>query len=234
VRGKVYNAHVTVGGDMAVSEGVNGNHMKEIRVGGFMKCRYIEGCNIKVGGGLFADYVIDSNVECMGDMTLAGPKSALIGGKTAVLGTLSANCIGNERGVRTRVALMESPSGGERAAELAAARDRARGVVKNSEESIAKVRKLMRQSGNDGLARLYRQLTEQLPAANEELMKIEEELKAIRADDSERFPGSIICRRVMYPGVDVFAGNMMMMRDQSNIEHCRLYLKNGEWARGLA
>ncbi|MDR0424656.1 MAG: FapA family protein [Clostridiales Family XIII bacterium] len=234
VRGKIGNAHVNVAGNLLVSEGINGGHQKSIEVGGFMRCRYIESGNIRIDGDVFADYIIDTNIVCKGNINLNGSKSLLIGGRTAVLGELSANYIGNARGVRTRVELIELPTEEERMAGLKGRQEAARASINSDNENLTKVRKLIDVSDRPELQDLYRQLTERIIAAKEELRAAESGIAALKNSVSERFPGSVLCRRIMYSGVDLFAGGQMMMRDQSNLEHCRIRFEDGEWANGLA
>ncbi|MDR1134991.1 MAG: FapA family protein [Clostridiales Family XIII bacterium] len=234
VKGKIGAADINAAGNLLVSEGINGGHQRLINVGGFLRCRYIESGNIKVNGDVFSDYIIDTNLECRGNINLSGAKSLLIGGRTAVLGVLSANYIGNERGVRTRIELMELPPDEEKLAALNERKTNTKEIINGNTDNLTKVRKLMSVSDKPELHNLYRQLSEQIIAAKDELRIIDGEIKDLKNGGSERFPGAVLCRRIMYSGVDVFAGSLMMMRDQSNIEHCKIHLENGEWSHGLA
>jgi uncharacterized protein (DUF342 family) len=233
VRGRIGSAEVQVGGNLLISEGVNGNRRRLIRVGGFMRCRYIENGNISVEGDLFSDYIIDSNVVCTGNINLSGSKAVLVGGNTSVFGELTANYIGNERGVRTRVELLEKPFDEEKAAALIAGRDKLKGELKTHSENAAKVRALMDLSDKPELNVLFKQLTEQSLEVRARLRLIEEELRQARGDEDDRFPGAVVCRRILYSGVDVFAGGLILQRDNSDIEHCRLHLGKGDWVKGL-
>ncbi|MDR1572007.1 MAG: FapA family protein [Clostridiales Family XIII bacterium] len=234
VRGSIGNAEIRAGGNLIVSEGVNGGRMKKVAVGGFMKCRYIENGSIEVRGDIFSDYIIDSNVSCRGNITLSGGKAVLVGGRTSVLGVLQANYIGNERGIRTRVELMETPVDEERLAELQAAFEKAKEDLRLQTENVNKIRSLMDRADRPELNSLYKQLAAQLPPLREELRIAEAGLKELTADTGERFPGCIVCKRIIYSGADLFAGSLMMARDMSNIEACRLYIDKGDWARAPA
>jgi uncharacterized protein (DUF342 family) len=234
VKGKIGNANVKVARNLLVSEGINGGHQKSIEVGGFLRCRYIESGNIMIDGDVFADYIIDTNIVCKGNINLNGSKSLLIGGRTAVLGELSANYIGNARGVRTRIELIELPTDAERMAELNERKESAKGSISSDTENLTKVRKLIDVSDRPELQDLHRQLTERIIAAKDALRAAESEIAAFKNSSSERFPGSVLCRRIMYSGVDLFAGGHMMMRDQSNLEHCRIRFEDGDWSNGLA
>ncbi|MDR3294354.1 MAG: FapA family protein [Clostridiales Family XIII bacterium] len=236
VKGKIGNSEVRVGGNLLVSDGINGSRMKSITVGGFLRCRYIESGTISADGDIFADYIIDSQVACKGNVLLSGKKSVLVGGKTSVLGELAANYIGNERGIRTRVELMEIPVDEEVLLACTAARDALRDELKAHTDNITKIRNLLSKADKPEMEQLLKQMTEQLPPLKEKLHVAEEAVKQATGGDpgGNRFPGSIRCRRILYSGVDIFAGHLMMQRDQSDLEHCRLYLDKGEWVKGLA
>jgi uncharacterized protein (DUF342 family) len=234
VKGKIGSADVHVGGNLIVAEGVNGSRQKSIIVNGFMRARYIENGTIKVGGDLFADYIIDSSVDCSGNIVLSGAKSVLVGGRTAVFGELSANYMGNERGIRTRIELMEPPVDEEELARLTAEREALNAEIKTNAENISKLRLLMSQSDKPEIAALHKQLSGQMPSLRERLRLLDADIRRVKGDETPRYPGKIICRRILYSGVDLFAGSLMMQRDHSNLEHCKLYIDKGDWVVGLA
>jgi uncharacterized protein (DUF342 family) len=225
---------VRVKGNLIVAEGVNGSRQRRIEVGGFMRARYIENGTISVGGDLFADYIIDSNVECRGNIVLSGAKSVLVGGRTAIFGELSANYMGNERGIRTRVELLNPPVDEEALARLTAERDALSAEIKASAENISKLRLLMSQSDKPEIGVLHKQLAEKLPVLRENLRLLDEEVRHVKGEGEPRYPGRILCRRILYSGVDVFAGSLMLPRDHLNLEHCKLYIDKGDWVVGLA
>ncbi|MDR2356109.1 MAG: FapA family protein [Clostridiales Family XIII bacterium] len=234
VKGKIGGADVRVGGNLIVAEGVNGSRQRSIIVDGFMRARYIENGAIKVKGDLFADYIIDSNVECRGNISLSGAKSVLVGGRTAVFGELSANYMGNERGIRTRVELLESPVDEEALMRLMTERERLCAAIKSNAENVSKLRLLMNQSDKPEIAMLHKQLAEQAPMLKGKLRLLEEELLRVKGEGKAQYPGRIVCRRILYSGVDIFAGGLMLQRDHRNLEHCKLSIDGGDWAVGLA
>ncbi|MDR2088285.1 MAG: FapA family protein [Clostridiales Family XIII bacterium] len=234
VKGKIGSADVRVGGNLIVADGVNGSRQRTIDVGGFMRARYIENGTINVKGDLFADYIIDSSVDCGGNIVLSGAKSVLVGGRTAVFGELSANYMGNERGIRTRVELKELPVDEEELSRLTAERETLNAEIKSNAENISKLRVLMGKSDKPEIGALHRQLADRMPVLREKLRLLDEEISRVRGDDAQRYPGRIVCRRILYSGVDAFAGNLMLQRDHLNLEHCRLCVDRGDWVVGLA
>jgi uncharacterized protein (DUF342 family) len=233
VKGKIGSADVRVGGNLIVAEGVNGSRQRTIVVDGFMRARYIENGTIKVTGDLFADYIIDSSVDCRGNIVLSGAKSVLVGGRTAVFGELSANYMGNERGIRTRIELMEPPIDEEKLTQLTAERETLNAEIKAHAENVSKLRLLMSQSDKPEIAALYKQLVGQTPGFKERLRLLDEEIRRVKGEGEARHPGRIVCRRILYSGVDLFAGGHMMQRDHSNLEHCKLYMDKGDWVVAL-
>jgi uncharacterized protein (DUF342 family) len=234
VKGKIGSADVRVGGNLIVAEGVNGSRQRSITVGGFMRARYIENGTIKVEGDLFADYIIDSSVECWGNIALSGSKSVLVGGRTAIFGELSANYMGNERGIRTRIELLNPPIDEETLAKLTEEREALNAEIKSNAENISKLRLLMSQSDKPEIGILHKQLAEQMPARREKLRLLDEDIRRVKGEDKQRYPGRIVCRRILYSGVDAFAGNLMLQRDHLNMEHCKLRIDKGDWVVGPA
>jgi uncharacterized protein (DUF342 family) len=233
VKGKIGGADVRVGGNLIVAEGVNGSRQRSITVAGFMRTHYIENGAIKVDGDLFADYIIDSNVECRGNITLSGVKSVLVGGRTAVFGELSANYMGNERGIRTRVELLEPPIDEKELARLTAEQETLQEEIKSNAENISKLRLLMGQSDKPEIALLHKQLADRMPILKNRLRLLSEEIRRVKGAGAQ-YPGRIVCRRILYSGVDLFAGSLMLPRDHRNLEHCKLSIDNGDWVVGLA
>jgi uncharacterized protein (DUF342 family) len=187
-----------------------------------------------VKGDLFSDYIIDSSVECRGNITLAGSKSVLVGGRTAVYGTLSANYMGNGRGIKTRIELLKSPIEEEELAQLTGERAALGEELKSNTDNVSKLRLLMNQSDKPEIGALYKQLVEQAAVLRERLRLLDEEIGRVKAEMGAEYPGHIVCRRILYSGVDLFAGSLIMQRDHTNLEHCKLFLDNGDWSVGLA
>ncbi|MDR1246326.1 MAG: FapA family protein [Clostridiales Family XIII bacterium] len=234
VKGKIGSADVSVKGNLIVADGVNGSRQKTITVGGYMRARYIENGTIKAEGDIFADYIIDSSVECRGNITLSGSKSVLVGGRTAVFGQLSANYMGNERGIKTRVELMRPPIDEEKLARLTEEREALNVELKANAENVSKLRHLMGQTDKPEVGLLHKQLMGQAPILREKLHLLDDEILRVKGEGVSDCPGSIVCRRILYSGVDIFAGSLMLQRDHSNLEHCKLCLDKGDWTVGLA
>ncbi|MDR2771471.1 MAG: hypothetical protein LBB57_05495, partial [Clostridiales Family XIII bacterium] len=106
--------------------------------------------------------------------------------------------------------------------------------ILSNAENISKIRRLMSQSDKPEIALLHKQLAEQVPVFREKLRLLQEEIRRVKGEDEPRYPGRIVCRRILYSGVDVFAGSLMLQRDHRNLEHCKLCIAKGDWAVGLA
>ena len=234
VRGRVTNAEIRVKNNLIVGDGLTGVKKSPVTVGGFLKCRFIESSVIRIRGDIFADYIIDSDVECRGDIRLSGRKSLLVGGRTCILGLLSASYIGNAREIRTRLELMENPSNKERLTAIASERDSTKQKINTYKENISRLRDMGAVSNTTELDLLHKQLAEQLHVLTGRLVKLEAELKNLRVEEAEQYPGIIRCSKIMFPGSDIYAGSLTMPRDHTKIEHCKIHLRNGNWIKGLA
>jgi hypothetical protein len=99
---------------------------------------------------------------------------------------------------------------------------------------LSKLRAVETIPPNSELDIALKQLANLLPVLTQRLMGVELELKKVEAEENEKYPGSIKCSKIIFPGVDFSAGNLTMQRDHLNLEHCRLRIDNGDWVRGLA
>ena len=105
VKGSVEGATIEAAGDVTINEGVNGMDRGSIRVGGNLKCRYIQSCFVKTGKNIYAESVMYCVVECGGNMEMSGEKSRLIAGRTTVSGYLKAGKIGTHSHIPTLVTI---------------------------------------------------------------------------------------------------------------------------------
>ena len=105
VQGSVEGATLEAGGDIAISEGVNGMGQARIIAGGNIKCKYIQNAFAKSGGDIYCDTVMYSTVECSGNLELTGQRGRLIAGRATVSGYVKAATIGTDSHVPTLVNL---------------------------------------------------------------------------------------------------------------------------------
>lgn len=108
VRGSVEGAVLEAGTDINVSVGMLGMDKGLVSAGGSVKCKFIQNCTVRASGGIYADSILFSDVECGGDLELSGKKGALIGGSAKVGGKVVAKTIGTSMHVLTEIRLCPS------------------------------------------------------------------------------------------------------------------------------
>ncbi len=232
VKGVVEDAAIEAAGNVHISKGINGGGGHRIFVGGDLKCKYIENANIHVEGNINADYIIDSNVTCMGDIELAGSRELVVGGEIKVLGELKAKDIGTESERTTRIEVIGIKLiDTESIEQLTKEKDEYSEKMKVLTETTSKLSQSRMNSGND--------VIQQLSAAKKQILTIREKLdqlnnriQELEKDWTMEFPGAVICKRKMYQGVKINFGEERFHFNFDNIEHCRIFWSDGNIIQG--
>ncbi|MEM1212912.1 MAG: FapA family protein [Planctomycetota bacterium] len=107
VQGLVEAATIHARDNLEAAGGIAGRERAELLVGGDLKARYLDNVNAQVGGTLFLDKeAINSTIVTHG---LEGPRAALIGGRTTLVGPGQIDTLGSEAGVSTEIILASVP-----------------------------------------------------------------------------------------------------------------------------
>lgn len=103
IEGTVEAAHLVAGGDIILKRGIQGNQKAQIVCKGTLFADFIEHTQVKAGGNVEANIILNSNIEAEGKVVLTGKKGTLIGGN--VHGTKGIDCkeLGNDVEVKTIV-----------------------------------------------------------------------------------------------------------------------------------
>lgn len=80
VNGTVGGAKIFAGGDIVLSQGVQGYENGQINARGSVYAQFIEYSNIKAGGDVRANYIMNSNVTAGGMICAEGSRGSIIGG----------------------------------------------------------------------------------------------------------------------------------------------------------
>jgi uncharacterized protein len=223
IKGVVEDAAVEAVGNVHISKGINGGAKNSIYVGGNLKCKYIEHANIHVEGDISVDYIIDSNVTCMGNIELSGGKELVVGGELRVMGELRAKDIGSETGRNTKIEVIGIKIMDEEAiGKLTKDRDDLTSKLQLLTESAQKLNQ-SRLTGGD-------EVMEQLAMAKKQIMIIRErvdqlnlQIQQLEKNWTMEFPGAVVCKRKMYQGVKINFGEERFQFQFDNIEHCRIF-----------
>ncbi len=103
IEGTVEAAHLVAGGDIILKRGIQGNQKAQVVCKGTLFADFIEHTQVKAGGNVEANIILNSNIEAEGKVVLTGKKGTLIGGN--VHGTKGIDCkeLGNDVEVKTIV-----------------------------------------------------------------------------------------------------------------------------------
>ena len=103
IEGTVEAASLAAGGDIILKRGIQGNQKAKIVCKGTLYADFIEHTEVKAGGNVEANIILNSKIEAEGKVILTGKRGTLIGGN--VHGTQGVECkeLGNDVEVKTIV-----------------------------------------------------------------------------------------------------------------------------------
>ena len=232
VKGVVEDAAIEAAGNVHISKGINGGGANRIFVGGNLKCKYIEHANIHVEGNISADYIIDSNVTCMGDIELAGSRELVVGGEIKVMGELKAKDIGSESERTTKIEvigikIMDTES----IEKLTKERDELTTKMQMLADNIAKLNQ-SRLTADDAVMDQLSLVKKQILIIREKVERLNFQIQQMEKEWTMDFHGAVTCKRKIYQGVKINFGEERFHFELDNIEHCRIFWNNGSIIHG--
>ncbi|MCI9004655.1 MAG: DUF342 domain-containing protein [Lachnospiraceae bacterium] len=105
VEGNVEAAHLQGGKKIVIKKGVSGGGYAVIESGGEIHGKFFEGASLTAKDGIYANYVMNSNLASGKEIVISGSKGALIGGNAAAVYQIEAFHIGNRAGLATNIFL---------------------------------------------------------------------------------------------------------------------------------
>lgn len=108
LRGRV-GAVVIVAKNIRLEQGINGTGKAVLEAENEIKAGFIENCTVRAGTKIIADSIINSQVECEGDVEVTNKRGLICGGKITAYGSVVANEIGNESNTLTVIVLGITP-----------------------------------------------------------------------------------------------------------------------------
>lgn len=214
IKGNVGGAHIKARGDIFISEGINGMNRGVIEAGGSIKCKYMQSCTAKAMGDIYAETIMYSNIECAGNIELMGKRAALIGGKTAVAGTLKAKTIGTSSHVATHITM--ASTGVLKTQELQELEDRTRELIQDNrklQQIVTRYEDLVTQGrADEQMGKTVIQVKQQLGWQTEERDRLINQQEEIRQDqlDASRENSFILCQDAINVGTQVTFGPLHM------------------------
>jgi len=229
VKGVIEDASVEAGGSLHVMNGIISDGKSRIASGKGLTCKYIENAVVDVTGDIHADYIIDSDVKCTGDIILNGAKELLLGGSVTLSGELRVRDIGNPNEKATRIDFV---------GRLAIDEQRIMGLQKELDATAANVNSLLDratwlakkiESGafELGTREQLVSLKQEITYLSEKADDLSSEIDMLKKREFTIYPGFITCKRKIYQGVRIYFGEQRYQFNLDNIEHCRIHWVEG-------
>ncbi|NLW78088.1 MAG: DUF342 domain-containing protein [Ruminococcaceae bacterium] len=109
LRGRVGMTVIEAAGDIIIDKGINGTGKALVEAGKTVKAGFIENCLIRAAEKVTAQSIINSQVECEGDVEVMNGKGIICGGKVTAFGSVKAKEVGNESNTLTIISLGVTP-----------------------------------------------------------------------------------------------------------------------------
>ncbi len=104
VHGQVGNCNIKAN-NITLDQGVNGMGKAAMEARQAFKAGFVENCKVLAGEKVLAKSLINSYVECEGDVDVSTGKGVICGGKVMAFGSVAAREIGNESNTLTVVSM---------------------------------------------------------------------------------------------------------------------------------
>lgn len=147
VQGVVENAVLIAGGNIALCRGVKGAGSGSLDAGQDIRTLFIESCQVRAGGSIYADTILNSDVACGHTVSVYGQRGYLLGGVCMAGDFVSAAQIGNAAQTATSVIIRSLPNQPGQDPALAAALSRYYGAM---DQLAALADKDAQDAGGDG------------------------------------------------------------------------------------
>lgn len=105
VHGIVENAVLEAGGNIVLTNGMNGGGKGRLTAGGSISGKFFENTILEAGENIYANIIMSSSIKAGGALILSGSSGTLVGGECQVGHRIYAKNIGNPAGVVTRISI---------------------------------------------------------------------------------------------------------------------------------
>ncbi len=105
--GTVEPSTIEAGKDVILQSGMQGSGKGIIRSGGNVSGKFFEQVTIVAEGNVNANYILNCDIKCNGNVEVAGNKGAIIGGRIVAGDKIVASIIGNRTEAKTILSLVD-------------------------------------------------------------------------------------------------------------------------------
>jgi hypothetical protein len=222
VNGVVEGASLKAGGNIVIKRGMQGMERGELQAGGNITAKFLENCKVECGGGLKADAVLHSDVECKEDVEVRGKKGLVNGGYVRTYGKIHVTSIGSTMGTSTKVEVKSDKDLILKKNEIQEKIDVAEQTLKKFEK-IAETVKAQLSLGKEITKEqrdYIKQATKSKPVVTKELREMKYELEGIQSMIDINRHAAIYVDKEVFAGVKIVIKDAMKIQNE-HLSHCR-------------
>ncbi|QSX07180.1 DUF342 domain-containing protein [Sedimentibacter sp. zth1] len=105
VKGMVEGATLEAGGDITISNGMNGRDVGKISAGGNITSKYLENSIVCADKNIYSCAIINCNVNARQSIILKGARATIIGGECIAGEIIQAKTIGTKNNIQTKIVI---------------------------------------------------------------------------------------------------------------------------------
>lgn len=106
VRGSITGGTLISGSSVVCTAGINGGGAEtSIQAANCIRSTFIENCTITAGQNIYADAIMNTDINCEGSIYLSGNSGCYVGGVCKLCGEMRLNELGNDAGIETVINL---------------------------------------------------------------------------------------------------------------------------------
>jgi hypothetical protein len=227
VNGVVEGASLKAGGNIVIKRGMQGMERGELQAGGNITAKFLENCKVKCEGGLKADAVLHSEVNCKDAVAVRGKKGLINGGYVKTYGSIHATSIGSTMGSSTKVEVLPDR-------ELYMQLNDLKEKIQETEQSLKKIEKIAEtvkaqiSLGKEIMKEQHeyiKQASKSKPILKKDLRRMNYEKECIQALLDINRHANICVEKELYSGVKIVVKDAMKIQNDHTC-HCR-FVRDG-------
>lgn len=202
VEGNVEGATIKAKGNIMLKSGMMGNEKGYLEAGGKISGKFFESVTIRSRQSVFANYVMNCNIDAEGRVVISGNRGAIIGGYTQSVQGINAYQLGNIAEVRTAVRLGMTEQMMQEGYEIGKSISKVQGELRIFYEAKDK---LMKKHTLEQLRTmdLFIKIFQAIEIKEQELARETEKLRSLQQNIGDNGESKAVIRGGVYPGTIV-------------------------------
>jgi len=209
VLGVVEGAILEAEGDIVIKNGIQGQGKALIKTKGNLITKYMEYCQVEVGGNIATDLIIYSNVKCTKKVEVTGKNGLIIGGTIVAGEEILAKKVGSEMSTFTDLEVGVDPKTVDRYKDTISEFNKIKRDVEKLDQFIDYCNRIGINNLSEDKKELYIKTVSTKKALSEKLAEIEEELSELQEIIDSSNNGRIKISDIAYAGTRIIISNSM-------------------------